>query len=158
MWRVLLGRMATFRHQGAGPMWPWEHQTKDNNLHLLKTELIRLINRREQKTTTTRPPRGSLPSWWSHSNVSCVHKCCAFLCLNSGNAQPPLSPHHPVDGLSPQTAELRLRLPLHQEPGAAGLHLRWPTLYSGAEIQSLCCNVVEVWKLPGTCKKENKFK
>lgn len=85
-WHVLLGWMATVRHQGCSAMW------------LRKRFLGR----------------------------SSVHQCCAFFSLlNSGNAQSPLSPHHPVDGVSPQTAELRLRLPLHQEPRAAGLHLRW---------------------------------
>lgn len=48
-----------------------------------------------------------------------------FCLFRRGNTQPPVSAHHPVDRFSSQTAELRLRLPLHQEQRAAGLHLRW---------------------------------
>lgn len=44
-----------------------------------------------------------------------------------GDTQPPVSPHHPVYWISSQTSELRLRLPLHQEQRAAGLHLRCVT-------------------------------
>lgn len=72
--------------------------------------------------TKAAAPCGSVKGFWE--GLLYINVVLFFFLLNSGNAQSPLSPHHPVDGVSPQTAELRLRLPLHQEPRAAGLHLR----------------------------------